>query len=261
MPTDRVTFSFFRYPAGYSPIAFLVMGFRRLFMGADMPAGDVRLMGCGGGDGFSIWPDPRTYCLLSALPDASDDQRLRHSRFYQRIAAPSQAQLHVELRPISGHGTWDGKEPFHYSGERSIEGPLAVLTHARVRYAHVPSFWRAVPAIRQHLRQAPGCLFHIGFGEGPVRTLATFSLWRDREQMGAFAYHQSPHHRTLRAARSEDWLSESIFVRFQVLAITGDLDAWPLRLGPLDLPVAPSAPATKEDRSVQTIFPTQTPSA
>ncbi|MEA3640336.1 MAG: aminodeoxychorismate lyase [Lamprobacter sp.] len=238
MPSNRVTFSFFRYPLGYSPVAFMVMGFRRLFIGDDLPAGDVRLMGCGGGDGFSILPDPRTYCLMSALPDPADDQRLRQSRFYQRIAKPSQAQLHIRLRPLSGHGTWDGGEPFEYSSERRAEGPtgpFAVLTHARVRPQRVRAFWRSVPGIRQHLRQAPGCLFHIGFGEGPLRTLATFSIWQDVEQMRAFAYQQSPHHRALRAARQEDWLTESIFVRFQVTDVAGDLSAWPLRSNPMDI--------------------------
>jgi spheroidene monooxygenase len=233
MPSDRVTFSFFRYPLGYSPVAFVFMGFRRLFIGNDVPSGDIRLMGCGGGDGFSILPDPRTYCLMSALPDAADDQRLRQSRFYQHIAKPSQAQLHIELRPISGHGTWDGREPFRYSRERSAGGPLAVLTRARVRNNQMRPFWRSVPQIRQHLRQAEGCLFHIGFGEHPLRTLATFSLWQDAEQMRAFAYQQSPHHRTLQASRQEDWLSESIFVRFEVLSFTGDLRAWPVRTAPL----------------------------
>ncbi|MCG5526278.1 aminodeoxychorismate lyase [Ectothiorhodospira haloalkaliphila] len=226
MSTDRVTFSFFRYPLGYSPAAFLFMGFRRLFIGPDVPAGDIRLMGCGGGDGFSILPDPRTYCLLSGLPDPADDQRLRQSRFYRRIAGPSEAQLHIELRPISGHGTWAGREPFEYSGERATDGPVAVLTHARVRRNRVRSFWSAVPAIRRHLHQVPGCWFHIGFGETPLRTLATFTLWQDTEQMRAFAYHKSPHHRTLRAARQQDWLSESIFVRFRVVNVTGDLSAW-----------------------------------
>ena len=234
MPTDRVTFSFFRYSPGYSPVAFLFMGFRRFFIGRDLPSGDFRLMGCGGGDGFSVLPDPRTYCLMSALPDPADDQRLRQSRFYRRIAGPSQAQLHIELQPISGHGTWDGREPFHYSGERVTDGPLAVLTHARVRAKHMRSFWRAVPQIRQHLRQAPGCLFHIGFGEGPLRTLATFSVWQNIDEMRAFAYHQSPHHQTLRAARTEAWLSESIFARFRVVNLTGDLGAWALRLDQLD---------------------------
>lgn len=163
------------------------MGFRRLFIGADVPAGDIRLLGCGGGDGFSILPDPRNYCLMSALPDPQEDRRLRQSPFYRHIARPSQ------VRP----------------------------------------FWRSVPQIRQHLRQASGCLFHIGFGEHPLRTLATFSLWQDAEQMRAFASQQSPHHRTLRAARQEDWLSESLFVRFRALTVSGDLDDWPLCTAPL----------------------------
>lgn len=230
MPTNRVTFSFFQYPRAYSPVAFVFMGFRRLFIGDDVPDGDVRLMGCGGGDGFSIWPDPRTYCLMSGLPDPADDRRLRASRFYQRIAGPSRRQLHLELEPISGHGRWDGEEPFRYSGNLPADGPIVVLTHARVHRQCMLAFWRSVPAIRNHLRTATGCRFHIGFGEHPLLTLATFSLWDNVEHIREFAYHQSPHHRTLRAARQEGWLSESIFVRFRVLDIDGDLSAWPQRL-------------------------------
>jgi spheroidene monooxygenase len=230
MPSNRVTFSFFRYPRSYSPAAFVFMGFRRLFIGRDVPAGDIRLLGCGGGDGFSIWPDLRTYCLMSALPDPADDRRLRASAFYRKIARPSQLQLHIELEPVSGHGRWDGAEPFRYSGEPLARGPIAVLTHARVRRNRVRAFWRRVPAIRRHLQSAPGCRFHIGFGEHPLLTLATFSIWDSVDDIRAFAYHQSPHHQTLRTARREDWLSESIFVRFRVLGIEGDLDAWPHRL-------------------------------
>jgi spheroidene monooxygenase len=230
MPTDRVTFSFFQYPRAYSPVAFVFMGFRRLFIGDDVPAGDFRLMGCGSGDGFSVWPDLRTYCLMSALPDPADDRQLRASGFYRKIARPSQLQLHIQLRPVSGHGRWDGAEPFHYSGESLSDGPIAVLTHARVRRERVRAFWRSVPGIRRHLEHAPGCRFHIGFGEHPLLTLATFSIWDSLAHIRAFAYQHSPHHQTLQAARREDWLSESIFVRFRVLAVDGDFDAWPARL-------------------------------
>lgn len=230
MPTNRVTFSFFRYPRRYSPVAFVFMGFRRFFIGDDVPAGDIRLMGCGSGDGFSIWPDPRTYCLMSALPDRADDRRLRESRFYHRIADPSERELHIELEPVSGHGHWDGGEPFAYSGEQPTDGPLAVLTHARVHRNQVRAFWRSVPAIRQHLEATDGCRFHIGFGEHPLLTLATFTIWESIEAMREFAYQQSAHHRTLRAARRDSWLSESIFARFRVLAVDGELDRWPQRL-------------------------------
>ena len=209
------------------------MGFRRLFIGDDVPAGDIRLMGCGGDDGFSILPDPRTYCLMSALPDPADDRRLRQSRFYRRIAGPSQAQLHIALQTDLGSRHLGRSRALRVQRRARTDGPLAVLTHARVHNNRLPAFWRSVPQIRQHLRDAPGCLFHIGFGESPLRTLATFSLWQDAKQMRAFAYQQSPHHRTLRAARQEDWLSESIFVRFRVLSVSGDLDAWPLRSVPL----------------------------
>jgi len=227
MPTNRVIFSFFRYPASYTAPAFMFMGFQGLFRDRDMPPGPTRLMGCGSGDGFSIVPDFRTYCVMSAIPDDDHLAQLRRTRWYRMIARPSIEQLHFVLRPLSGHGTWDGEPVFDYQKRRVGDGPFVVLTHARVTLKRARSFWRSVPGIRAHLKDAEGCRYHIGFGEHPLLTLATFSVWEDLEQMRAFAYRHSAHHAASRAARSEQWLRESMFVRFGIERIDGDLAGYP----------------------------------
>lgn len=227
MPNNRVVFSFFRYPTSHAIQAFLLMGFQGLFRGGSPPEDRMRLMGCGGGDGFSIVPDFNRYCLMSHLRHGQDLDRVRQSAFYQRVACPSIERIHFVLRPASGHGTWGGATPFDYSNSRGGNRPLAVLTHARVTTARAAAFWRAVPGIRRELAASPGCLFHIGFGEQPLRTLATFSLWQDLESMRRFAYRDTAHHRVSRAARAGQWLVESLFVRFEIETIEGDLERHP----------------------------------
>ncbi|UHD16066.1 aminodeoxychorismate lyase [Thiocapsa bogorovii] len=224
---SQVLFSFFRYPIRQVPGALLLMGFQRLLAGRDRPAGVVRLMGCGSGDGFSVVPDLRAYCLMRVLANPNDEARLRRSRFYRAVAESSSDQLHFSLAPLSGRGTWDGEAVFDYRGASSTDRPLAVLTHARVTPGRAIDFWRSVPGIRSQLRETPGCPYHIGFGEDPLLTLATFSVWDAPASMQAFAYRNTPHHRAGRASRQEDWLSESMFVRFAVERVEGHLERYP----------------------------------
>jgi hypothetical protein len=205
----------------------MLMGFQGLFKERSMPGCSIRLMGCGGRDGFSILPNFNRYCLMSAFANPDDWGRIQRTRLYRLTAGPSIEQLHFWLAPVSGHGTWDNAEIFDYS-RRSLEGrPLAVLTHARVNRGQTRFFWSSVPGIRRCLRDSEGCAFHIGFGEHPLLTLATFSVWRDLPSMQAFAYSQTAHHRAVKTARGEGWLAESIFVRFEIKQVTGDLEHFP----------------------------------
>jgi len=45
--------------------------------------------------------------------------------------------------------------------------------------------------------------------------------------MRAFAYGGTAHHTTNRAARAEHWLTESLFARFEIERVSGDLAAYP----------------------------------
>jgi spheroidene monooxygenase len=227
MATNRVVFSFFRYPTSHTLNAFILMGFQGMVRDKTLPPGKVRLMGCGSGDGFSIIPDLRAYCLMSSVPDDGDWDIIQHSRLYRFVARPAIEQLHFHLRPMSGHGTWDGDPLFEYSRAKPGGEPFVVLTHARVARNRTYAFWSHVPAIRRRLAETPGCAYHIGFGEHPLRTLATFSVWEDLESMRQFAYRRSPHHDATRAASADDWLTESMFVRFHIDRIDGDLQRHP----------------------------------
>ncbi|NEV60812.1 aminodeoxychorismate lyase [Thiorhodococcus minor] len=231
----QLSFSFFRYRASYAPAAFVVMGFQRLLKGRSLRTRTVQLMGCGGRDGFSILPDLKTYVLVSLLSEPAEIEAVRATTLYRVVSKPAVERLHFRLSPLSGHGAWNGRQVLDYSGARQDpHRPFAVLTRARVDPARAKDFWRAVPRVRRFLRAHPGCAYAQGFGEHPLLSLATFSVWEDLNAMRSFAYGDSPHHRTAKAAVHDGWLSESLFARLALLDVGGDVDRYPMlaRLAP-----------------------------
>ncbi|EJW10269.1 hypothetical protein A33M_0206 [Rhodovulum sp. PH10] len=227
MHASRVVFSFFRYRRSHAYASFLLMGFQRAVGGRTGPAGHLRLMGCGSGNGFSIVPDFSRYCVMSlpAEPDGFD--ALKRTRLWRWAAGPSIEAVHVVLRPATGHGTWNGDPMFAYSGRRMGDGPFAVLTNARVAPGRARAFWRRVPEVDRSLGEAEGCLWHIGVGDHPLLQLATFSIWENFGAMRAFAYRHGRHPVVARESQKDAWLPESMFVRFEIEAIEGDLSNYP----------------------------------
>lgn len=233
MSVRHISFIFFRYRARHAPGAFMLMGFQRLFI-EQHPSARVALMGCGSRDGFSIVPDFLTYCLVCRLDDPGALEDVKRSRLYRLVSGPAIETLHFALVPISGHGTWGGEAPFDYQGRQDPDRPFVVLTRAQVRPARARDFWRDVPKVRQSLKAHSGCRFAQGFGEHPLLSLATFSVWEGLEPMREFAYRHSPHHRTAQSAMRDHWLSESLFARFAVERIEGDLHHYPALAGLAD---------------------------
>ncbi|MFL9828344.1 hypothetical protein [Rhodoplanes sp. SY1] len=227
MAANQVLFSFFRYSRNHSFGAFVLMGFQSFVASRSVPMGALRLMTCGSGNGFSIVPDLTRYCLMTVPSQPGDLVRLRTNRLYRWVAGPSIEQLHFLLRPVSGHGTWDGNALFDYSNHRLGDRPFAVLTRARVAAGRAMAFWRRVPEVSRSLGDIPGCIYHVGFGAHPLLRLATFSVWRDLESMQEFAYRRSRHRAALEEARADDWLPESMFVRFEIESIQGNVERYP----------------------------------
>jgi len=227
MRASQVVFSFFRYRRSHAHIAFVLMGFQGWVAGRKVPSGALRLLGCGSGNGFSIVPDLTRYCLMSVLAEPNELIQLPSTRLYRWVSRASIEQLHFVLRPASGHGTWDGDALFQYSNHRVDGRPFAVLTRARIASGRATAFWRSVPELSRSVRDASGCAYHIGFGEYPILRLATLSIWRDMQSMQGFAYRHSPHHAVIKDSRLGDWMPESMFVRFEIEAIHGDVARYP----------------------------------
>lgn len=202
-----------------------------------------RLLGTGRGRAMSLGADLRRWALFAVWRREGDlEEFLRISPIAGRWRAEAREHWHVRLAPIASRGAWSGRDPFdasaagHDRGEGRVavrdggEGRVAVLTRASIRPRRLVAFYRSVPPVDDLLRRQDGCLASIGMGEWPLARQATFSLWRDREAVCAFAYRGQAHQRVIERVRAHDWYAEELFARFTPYASEGAWDgADPLR--------------------------------
>ncbi|MFB4294911.1 spheroidene monooxygenase [Nonomuraea sp. ATR24] len=175
-----------------------------------------RLLGTGRGRAMSLGADLRRWALFAFWRAESDlEAFLRASPVAARWRTEAAESWHVRLIPVSWHGSWSGREPLAGPIARHDgEGSVAVLTRASIRPRRLVAFYRSVPPVDELLRRQDGCLASVGMGEWPLARQATFSLWRDREAVRAFAYRGEAHRRVIERVRAHDWYAEELFARF-----------------------------------------------
>ena len=183
-----------------------------------------KLMGTGGGNGFSLWPDFGTYAFLGVW----DNQKSAHDflssndiikTYYQKASSIRT----IKMLPVKSHGLWSGQNPFL---EQKIQAynskqPVAVITRATLRPSRLFSFWRSVPSASSAIENAEGVQYFKGIGEWPFVQQATISLWDSFEAVKQFAYRDKTHTSIIKKTRSQQWYSEDLFARFRVLSDTG----------------------------------------
>ena len=126
------------------------------------------------------------------------------------------------LQPIEGYGLWDGKEVFGKLQKQSgFTGPVAVLTRATIRLKSLKNFWKEVGSVANKMKSAQGFIMSYGIGEVPFIKQATFSVWKDKTSMQAFAYSTQEHATVIRKTRNENWYREELFVRFCIISVKG----------------------------------------
>jgi hypothetical protein len=149
---------------------------------------------------------------------------------FDRIAG---AHCRLTLRPLASRGRWSGHAPF---GEPAADidtttptaasaphdGPLLVLTRARLRPAGAPAFWRAIGPVAATLATAPGLLTAFGIGEAPLGFQGTVSIWAGAPDIRRFAYRTAEHATVVEATPVRRWYAEELFARLAVLEVTGD---------------------------------------
>lgn len=233
MSNPAITISFFRYrkPAARW-WAFRQMGLAPALLQQVPGLRFSKMLGSGGGNGFSIWPDFGAYGLLGVWDSEADarlffDSHSLFSAFRQRCAAWWTAYL----RAAQSHGQWDGQSPFPITETYDEGRLLGVITRATIYPRHLLRFWRFVPSVSRAVEGSEGLLFSVGIGELPVVQQATFSLWENSHQMKKYAY-QSPRHReVIRRTRQLGWYKEELFARFHPYKAEGD---WERGGTPLD---------------------------
>jgi hypothetical protein len=131
----------------------------------------------------------------------------------------------LSLAPIGSRGEWSGREPFESLGAEAAkahDGPILVLTRARLRLATAAAFWRAIGPVARTLPEQPGLLAAFGVGEAPLGFQGTVSVWRSAADIAEFAYRRPRHAAVVARTGRERWYAEELFARFAVLDVTGD---------------------------------------
>jgi hypothetical protein len=102
------------------------------------------------------------------------------------------------------------------------DGPVLVLTRARLRPTRAVPFWRAITPVARSLPDADGLLAAFGIGEAPIGFQGTVSVWAGGGAVNAFAYRTAQHAAVVRATPERRWYAEELFARLAVLDVTGD---------------------------------------
>lgn len=213
-----------KYPKWMGWAGFLSMALFRIPLWLSSTHSFWKLMGCGRNGSFDKTPDWRQWALLE-IWDAKTKQGT-HPGFIQLWWKFFGCNKRILLlNPIEGHGTWDHKHVFGTLPKKSLyNGKIAILTRATIRINKLSRFWSQVDAVAQKMATAPGFLGSVGIGEVPWIKQATFSIWESKDAMTSFAYKMQEHAEVVRKTRSENWYSEEMFVRFQIIDNEGDLN-------------------------------------
>lgn len=221
-----------RYPLRYRFFALLAMGVHRIALFLNKKHSFSKLMGSGHGGGFSKKPDWQQWAIM-VVQDEAATENLSYPQLLKAIYGSFIAGWYrffkcetctFILRPLSGHGQWDGKAAF---GELPSQGasssPVAVFTRATIRWQKLGRFWQHVKGMNELLNAAKGLLYSQSIGEWPFIKQATFSIWHNSDAMINFAYRMREHAEVVQKTRKENWYAEELFARFSVLAIHGTI--------------------------------------
>jgi hypothetical protein len=128
------------------------------------------------------------------------------------------------LEPLETHGLWDGKKVFGtLPAKPDYNGPVAVLTRATVRINKLKYFWQNVAPVASQMATAKGFIYSAGVGEIPWIKQATFSVWNSKDDMKAFAYGMKIHADVIKKTRKQNWYSEDMFTRFNIIKTFGSI--------------------------------------
>lgn len=213
---QTVTVSFFRYQGfGARWEAFTRMGRSRQLLRGIEGLQFAKMLGSGGGNGFSIRPNLGVYSLL-----ASWESEAAAERFFQEhpvgraMKATSAENWTLFMHTAKSHGSWDGVSPFEVNCAYDEDAVVGVVTRGAIKSSQLLRFWKYVPRVSRSVVSWEGLLFSSGIGEVPLFQLATFSLWQNTHAMKACAYEKGFHKTAVRRTRETGWFREELFARF-----------------------------------------------
>ena len=215
------TLTIARYPKYFGWVGVLSMAIFHFPLFLSKQISFYKLMGCGKNGTFDKTPDWRQWAVLTVVNYHSSTNIVLKNWFKFFKAEV----LTIVLKPIEGHGTWDGKQVFgNLPKQTDYEGLIAVLTRATIRLSKVKNFWANVDAVASQMLGAKGFVTSFGIGEVPFIKQATFSIWDSKANMKNFAYNLHQHKDVIRKTHKENWYSEDMFTRFVPIACYGTIN-------------------------------------
>jgi hypothetical protein len=215
---------FWKVSSRHIPWAILRMGLDRISLWRASGISFWKLLGAGKGETFTPKDaDPRRWGLLVVI-DPREIERFESSPLIKRWREKALSEFSAELSPISVHGQWSRRDPFHVllqSTDKNWNGPIAAITRARIKWRKNLIFWRSVPPVTKSLHSSEGLIAAIGIGEAPIGLQGTFSLWESAAAVRNFAYRGEAHKAAIEATHREDWYAEEMFARFAVTKSSG----------------------------------------
>lgn len=172
-----------------------------------------KLLGTGGGFGFSLKPDLRTYALLIVWENAEAAKNFTDSNAYLMFNRECKTNFTYWMGCVKSKGSWGGTNPFQETFEEVENPPIMVVTRARVKFSKIIRFLIHTKEASRSAQHAEGLIYTKGIGEWPAIEQATFSLWKDKKSMETFAY-SSGHNAVIQKSRKENWYKEELFARF-----------------------------------------------
>ena len=181
-----------------------------------------KILGSGAKNGFSALPNFGTYVLLGTWEDEKYAREFfENHAFFQTYLNKSDETFTVYAHAAESHGQWDSQSPFENVARLAPNGPVLVLTRARIRFSKLLSFWRRVGKVSHSLDHYDGVPISIGVGEWPLIQQATLSIWENQQDMIDYAYNNEEHREVIRLTRKLNWYSEELFARFVPYKLTG----------------------------------------
>lgn len=189
-----------------------------------------KLLGSGGGNGFSIFPNFGVYAFLGVWDNENTAKTaLETHSFFQQLTKKSTEQGTFFMQTAVAHGQWDKQTPFVATCALDKQKPVAVLTRATIYTKHLLDFWQYVPTVSRSITQQNPTLA-IGIGELPLIQQATFSLWPNSEAIMNYAYKSKHHKAVVQRTRQKGWYKEELFARFHPYHAVGNWEGKQLEL-------------------------------
>jgi heme-degrading monooxygenase HmoA len=205
----------------------------------------AKMLGAGGGRSFTMRDaDLRRWALFAVWESADAAEAFEASTMMRAWGERAEERWRLDLGLLRAHGLWSGRRPFGsgpggqapagpsagaaHTGRRRPGAPpgatLAVLTRARLTLRGARQFWRAVPPVADDLAGRAGLRLAVGFGETPLATLGTLSVWDDASAIADFTHRTQAHRDVIRRTAEVGWYAEQLFARFVVLASRGTVN-------------------------------------